>query len=304
MMPSHASKHTTHRLSRGDRLFYIAVDILMAALLIVVLYPLIYVVSSSFSAPNAVLNGQVVFLPVDPNVEGYRAVMQYPMVLDGYRNSIAYTILGTLINVSLTMMCAYGLSRKNLPLRNLFMFLFTFTMYFSGGLIPNYLLMRDLRLIDTIFAIILPGAISTYNMIIARTFIQSSIPSEMLEAARVDGCSDARYFFQMVLPLSKAILAVISLYYAVGHWNAWFDAFIYLNTREKYPLQLILREILISNQLDNSLSMDADARRKMQGMVDLMKYSLIVISSLPVMFLYPLVQKYFIKGVMIGSLKG
>ena len=303
-MPSHASKHTTHRLSRGDRLFYIAVDILMAALLIVVLYPLIYVVSSSFSAPNAVLNGQVVFLPVDPNVEGYRAVMQYPMVLDGYRNSIAYTILGTLINVSLTMMCAYGLSRKNLPLRNLFMFLFTFTMYFSGGLIPNYLLMRDLRLIDTIFAIILPGAISTYNMIIARTFIQSSIPSEMLEAARVDGCSDARYFFQMVLPLSKAILAVISLYYAVGHWNAWFDAFIYLNTREKYPLQLILREILISNQLDNSLSMDADARRKMQGMVDLMKYSLIVISSLPVMFLYPLVQKYFIKGVMIGSLKG
>lgn len=303
-MPSHASKHTTHRLSRGDRLFYIAVDILMAALLIVVLYPLIYVVSSSFSAPNAVLNGQVVFLPVDPSVEGYRAVMQYPMVLDGYRNSIAYTILGTLINVSLTMMCAYGLSRKNLPLRNLFMFLFTFTMYFSGGLIPNYLLMRDLRLIDTIFAIILPGAISTYNMIIARTFIQSSIPSEMLEAARVDGCSDARYFFQMVLPLSKAILAVISLYYAVGHWNAWFDAFIYLNTREKYPLQLILREILISNQLDNSLSMDADARRKMQGMVDLMKYSLIVISSLPVMFLYPLVQKYFIKGVMIGSLKG
>ncbi len=303
-MLSHASKHTTHRLCRGDRFFYIAVDILMAALLIVVLYPLIYVVSSSFSAPNAVLNGQVVFLPVDPSVEGYKAVLQYPMVLEGYRNSIVYTILGTLINVSLTMMCAYGLSRKNLPLRNLFMFLFTFTMYFSGGLIPNYLLMRDLRLIDTIFAIILPGAISTYNMIIARTFIQSSIPSEMLEAARVDGCSDARYFFQMVLPLSKAILAVISLYYAVGHWNAWFDAFIYLNTREKYPLQLILREILISNQLDNNLSMDADARRKMQGMVDLMKYSLIVISSLPVMCLYPLVQKYFIKGVMIGSLKG
>ena len=184
------------------------------------------------------------------------------------------------------------------------MFLFTFTMYFSGGLIPNYLLMRDLHLIDTLFAIILPGAISTYNMIIARTFIQSSIPQEMLEAARVDGCSDARYFFQMVLPLSKAIIAVIALYYAVGHWNAWFDAFIYLNTREKYPLQLILREILVSNQLDNNLSMDADARRKMQGMVDLMKYSLIVISSVPVMCLYPLVQKYFIKGVMIGSLKG
>lgn len=303
-MLRYASKHKTHRSSRGDRLFYLLVNILMAAILLVVLYPLIYVVSSSFSSPNAVLNGRVVLLPVDPSIEGYKSVLQYPMVLDGYRNSIIYTVLGTLINVSLTMMCAYGLSRKNLPLRNFFMFLFTFTMYFSGGLIPSYLLMRDLRLIDTLFAIILPGAISTYNMIIARTFIQSNIPNDMLEAARVDGCSDARYFFKMVLPLSKAILAVISLYYAVGHWNAWFDAFIYLNTREKYPLQLILREILISNQLDNNLSMDADARRKMQGMVDLMKYSLIVISSLPVMCLYPLVQKYFIKGVMIGSLKG
>lgn len=291
-------------LSKGDRSFYFAVNILMGFVLAIVLYPLIYVVSSSFSSPQAVLNGRVFFLPVEPSIEGYKIVLQYPMVLGGYANSIIYTMIGTSINVALTMVTAYGLSRKNLPFRNFFMFLFTFTMYFGGGLIPSYLLMRDLHLIDTIFAIILPGAISTYNMIITRTFIQTSIPQEMFEASRVDGCSDTRYFFQMVLPLSKAILAVIALYYAVGHWNAWFDAFIYLNTREKYPLQLILREILVSSQLDSNLSLDADTRRKMQGMVDLMKYALIVISSLPVMCLYPLVQKYFIKGVMIGSLKG
>ncbi|NLB91652.1 MAG: carbohydrate ABC transporter permease [Clostridiales bacterium] len=290
--------------TKGDRLFYQIVNIIAGLVLIVILYPLIYIVSSSFSSPNAVLSGKVIFLPVEPSLEGYKAVLQYPAVLTGYVNSIVYMAIGTSINVSLTMMCAYGLSRNDMPFRNFFMFLFTFTMYFSGGLIPNYILMRDLNLINHFLAIILPGAISVYNMIIARTFIQNTIPKEMLEAAKMDGCSDIRYFFQMLLPLSKAILAVITLYYAVGHWNAWFDAFIYLNDREKYPLQLVLREILISNQVDNSLSLDADARKKMQGMVDLMKYSLIVISSLPIMCIYPFVQKYFTQGVMIGSLKG
>ena len=288
----------------GDRLFYALVNLLMGLVLLSVLYPLVYVVSSSFSSPNAILGGRVVLLPVEPSVEGYKTVFQYPIVLTGYLNALLYMALGTVVNVALTMMCAYGLSRRELPFRGFFMFLFTFTMYFGGGLIPSYILMRDLGLIDNILAVILPGAISTYNMIIARTFIQNTIPTEMLEAARVDGCSDARYFFQMVLPLSQAILAVIALYYAVGHWNAWFDAFIYLNDRGKYPLQLVLREILIANQVDADLSLDADARRKMQGMADLMKYSLIVISSAPVMCLYPLVQRYFIQGVMIGSLKG
>lgn len=303
-MVSVKRKPAPRRGPAGDRLFYALVNLLMGLVLLSVLYPLVYVVSSSFSSPNAILGGRVVLLPVEPSVEGYKTVFQYPIVLTGYLNALLYMALGTVVNVALTMMCAYGLSRRELPFRGFFMFLFTFTMYFGGGLIPSYILMRDLGLIDNILAVILPGAISTYNMIIARTFIQNTIPTEMLEAARVDGCSDARYFFQMVLPLSQAILAVIALYYAVGHWNAWFDAFIYLNDRGKYPLQLVLREILIANQVDADLSLDADARRKMQGMADLMKYSLIVISSAPVMCLYPLVQRYFIQGVMIGSLKG
>ncbi|NLG25337.1 MAG: carbohydrate ABC transporter permease [Clostridiales bacterium] len=293
-----------HAGPSGDRLFYALVNALMGLVLIAVLYPLVYVVSSSFSSPAAILGGKVVLLPVEIGVAGYQAVFRYPIVLTGYLNALMYMALGTTINVALTMTCAYGLSRRELPLRGLFMFLFAFTMYFGGGLIPSYILMRDLGLIDRVMAVILPGAISTYNMIIARTFIQSTIPGEMLEAARVDGCSDVRYFFQLVLPLSKAIIAVIALYYAVGHWNAWFDAFIYLNDRNKYPLQLVLREILIANQVDVDLSLDADTRRRMQGMADLMKYSLIVISSAPVMCLYPLVQRYFIQGVMIGSLKG
>jgi multiple sugar transport system permease protein/putative aldouronate transport system permease protein len=293
-----------NNVPKSDRVFYTHVNAAMAIALVVVLYPLIYVLSSSFSSTEAILGGKVILWPVQPGVDGYRTVFQYSTVLTGYRNTAVYTTLGTLVNVCLTMVCAYPLSRKDLPFRGFFMFLFTFTMYFGGGLIPNYILMRDLNLIDRVPAVIVPGAISVYNMIIARTFIQNTIPSEMLEAARVDGCSDARYFFRMVLPLSKAIIAVIALYYAVGHWNAWFDAFIYLNSRELYPLQLVLREVLIANQVNTDLILDADRRLKMQGMADLMKFSLIVVSSVPVMCLYPLAQKYFIRGVMIGSLKG
>lgn len=291
-------------LSSGDRVFYGLVNLFALVMFLVVLYPLIYVVSSSFSSPAAVLGGKVVFFPVDFSLEGYKAVFAYKDVLTGYGNAFLYTILGTIINVIMTMICAYPLARKTLPFRNFFMFLFTFTMFFGGGLIPSYILLRDLRMINTIWAIVVPGAISVYNMIIARTYIQTSIPGEMLEAAQVDGCSDARYFFQMVLPLSKAMIAVIALYYAVGHWNGWFNAFIYLNDREKYPLQLILREILISNTIDPDQTVDPELLQKMRGISDLLKYALIVVSSAPVMLLYPFAQKYFIQGVMIGSLKG
>lgn len=291
-------------LSSGDRVFYGLVNLFALVMFLVVLYPLIYVVSSSFSSPAAVLSGKVVLFPVDFSLEGYKTVFGYKDVLTGYINTIFYTILGTAINVIMTLICAYPLARKTLPFRNFFMFLFTFTMFFGGGLIPSYLLMRDLCMIDTIWAIVVPGAISVYNMIIARTYIQTSIPGEMLEAAQVDGCSDARYFFQMVLPLSKAMIAVIALYYAVGHWNGWFNAFIYLNDRGKYPLQLFLREILISNTIDPDQTMDPELLQKMRGMSDLLKYALIVVSSAPVMLLYPFAQKYFIQGVMIGSLKG
>ena len=291
-------------VSNGDRVFYATINIIAVLILIIIAYPLIYVLSASFSSPRAVLSGSVVFFPVEFGFEGYHAVFQYRDVVTGYMNSILYTAAGTTINVSMTFICAYPLARKTLPFRNFFMFLFTFTMFFSGGLIPTYILIRQLNMIDTIYAMIIPGAISVYNMIITRTYIQNSIPGEMLEAAQVDGCNDIRYFFQMVLPLSKAIIAVIALYYAVGHWNSWFNAFIYLNSRSKYPLQLILREILIANTFDADRTVDPELLRKMQGMADLLKYSLIVIASAPMLMLYPFAQKYFIRGVMIGSLKG
>ena len=303
-MITRSTRRPRIQLSTGDRVFYFLVNLFALFMFVVVLYPLIYVVSSSFSSPDAVLSGKVVFLPVEFSLEGYKTVFGYQDVLTGYMNTILYTVLGTTINIIMTLICAYPLARKTLPFRNFFMFLFTFTMFFGGGLIPSYLLMRDLHMINTIWAIVIPGAISVYNMIIARTYMQTSIPGEMLEAAQVDGCSDARYFFQMVLPLSKAMIAVIALYYAVGHWNGWFNAFIYLNDRGKYPLQLFLRESLIANTFDPDSTMDPELLQKMRGMSDLLKYSLIVVSSAPVMLLYPFAQKYFIKGVMIGSLKG
>ena len=290
--------------SREDRAFYLIVNLLMALILIVVLYPLIYVVSSSFSDGHAVRNGKVLLWPVGFSLDGYRMVFQFDTVISGYLNSFKYMIVGTLINVAMTMLCAYPLARRTLPFRNAFMFLFTFTMYFGGGLIPTYLMVRSLGMLNSMWALVIPGAISVYNMIITRTFIQNSIPHEMLEASQIDGCNDAQFFFRMVLPLSKAILAVITLYYAVAHWNGWFDAFIYLSDRDMYPLQLILRDILIVSNIDTTAIDDPDLIERMEYTRDLVKYALIVVASVPMMMLYPFVQKYFIKGVMVGSLKG
>ena len=285
--------------SREDRAFYLIVNVLMALVLIIVLYPLIYVVSSSFSDGHAVRNGKVLF-----SLDGYRTVFQFDTVISGYLNSFKYMIVGTLVNVALTMVCAYPLARRTLPFRNGIMFLFSFTMYFGGGLIPSYLMVRSLGMLNTMWALIVPGAISVYNMIITRTFIQNNIPVEMLEASQIDGCNDLQFMVRMVLPLSKAILAVITLYYAVGHWNGWFDAFIYLNDRDLYPLQLILRDILIVSNIDPTTIDDPDLIERLEYTRDLVKYALIVVSSVPMMLLYPFVQKYFIRGVMIGSLKG
>ena len=248
--------------------------------------------------------GKVTLWPVDFSLRGYQAVFEYKSVFIGYRNTIFYTVVGTLINVAMTMLAAYALARKTLPGRGFFTFLFTFTMMFNGGLIPNYILMKDLHIINTVWAILLPGAISAYNLVVTRTFIQNTIPDDLLEAAQIDGCSDTQFFFQFVLPLSKAVMAVITLYYAVTHWNAYFKAFIYLNDRSLYPLQIYLREILIMNSMDTESIMDPDQMEAMQGMADLLKYSLIVVSTAPILCIYPFLQRYFIKGVMIGSLKG
>ena len=290
--------------SREDRAFYLIVNVLMALVLIIVLYPLIYVVSSSFSDGHAVRNGKVLLWPVGFSLDGYRTVFQFDTVISGYLNSFKYMIVGTLVNVALTMVCAYPLASRTLPFRNGIMFLFSFTMYFGGGLIPSYLMVRSLGMLNTMWALIVPGAISVYNMIITRTFIQNNIPVEMLEASQIDGCNDLQFLVRMVLPLSKAILAVITLYYAVGHWNGWFDAFIYLNDRDLYPLQLILRDILIVSSIDPTTIDDPDLIERLEYTRDLVKYALIVVSSVPMMLLYPFVQKYFIRGVMIGSLKG
>ena len=292
------------KISIEDKLLFNITNICLWLLLLIIAYPLIYMISSSFSSGRAVTAGRVFLWPVEPTLDGYRAVFSYRSVITGYRNTIIYTVVGTSLNVMMTLMAAFPLARKNFQERKLYMTLFVITMFFSGGLIPSYILIVQLKLINSMWAIILPGAISTYNMIITRTFFTSTIPGELEEAARIDGCDDFRFFFTILLPLSKAIIAVIALFYGVGHWNAWFGAMLYLRNPAMRPLQLVLREILVAAQFDTSQITDPELFEKLTFMADLMKYSLIIISSAPVIAIYPFVQKYFIKGVMIGSLKG
>lgn len=298
-----ASVHRKPRISTGDKVFYTIAYTTLTFFALLVLYPLIYILSASFSSPSAVSAGKVVLLPVEPSLRGYTEVFSYGPLLTGYRNTIFYTVVGTAINISMTMCAAFGLTRKNVPGVRVLTFMFMFTMLFSGGLIPTYLLMKDLNFINKIWVMLIPGAISVQNMIIARTFIQTSIPAELNDAATIDGCTEFTYFFKILLPLSKTIIAVLTLYYAVGHWNSYFSAMIYLRNKKLFPLQIVLREILILNQIDLSM-LDPEMEEQFRGMEDLLKYSLIVISTVPIMCVYPFVQKYFVKGVMIGSLKG
>ncbi|HML47578.1 MAG TPA: carbohydrate ABC transporter permease [Clostridia bacterium] len=291
------------RLPASDRVYYAVTGVILTVLFLLVLYPLVYILSASFSSPAAVSTGKVVLWPVDVSLRGYRAVFEYKTVGIGYRNTAFYTVAGTFINVVMTMICAYPLARKTLPGRSWLMLLFSFTMIFSGGMIPTYILMQRLSLLNTVWVMILPGAISVTNMIIARTFIVG-IPSDLLEASQIDGCSDFMYFLKVVLPLSKAVLAVIALYYAVGHWNAYFNAFLYLTNQKLFPLQLFLREVLVMNQVDPQMLIDPEMQEAMQGMQDLLKYSLIVVATVPILCVYPFAQRYFVQGVMIGSLKG
>lgn len=288
----------------GDRLFDLFTRLFLAVILIVVLWPLIFIVSSSFSSKEAVMAGRVFLLPVDFSLEGYQAVFKTNDVIIGYRNTIFYTLFGTLLNVALTMSAAYSLSRRDMPCRKFFMLVFTFTMIFSGGMIPTYIVVNNLGLLNSPLALIIPGAISVYNLIITRTFLETSIPGDLLEAAMIDGCDDFGYFFKILLPLSKSVIAVITLYYAVAHWNSYFNAFLYITDSKLYPLQLVLRNILIANQMDSAMMTDFDTMTSKQGLADLLKYSLIVVSSVPVLIIYPFVQKHFTKGVMIGAVKG
>jgi putative aldouronate transport system permease protein len=297
-------QHPTRiREAGNDRLFLFGVYAFLLLIFLLVLYPLVYVVSSSLSSPTAVSSGRVWLWPVDFSLRGYQVAFSNPQIITGYGNSLYYTFFGTLISVIATVLVAYPLSRRGLYGRNAIMLFITFTMIFSGGLIPTYLVVKNLGMLDTRWALIIPQAVAAWQVIIARTFFQVTIPEELAEAAALDGCSDLRFLWSVVLPLSKPIIAVLVLMYAVGQWNAYFDALLYLKSDELQPLQLVLRSILILNTTTSG-SMEASVMIERQQMADLLKYSLIVVGSLPVLLIYPFAQRYFVRGMLIGSIKG
>lgn len=290
--------------SKNDKVFFTFVTLILVFLCLIVLYPIIYVISASFSSSSAVTEGKVWIFPVNFTVEAYKAVFRYKDIWIGYRNTIFYTLFGTCVNVMMAMICAYPMSRKDLPGKNVFSFFFAFTMLFSGGMIPNYLLVKNLGMLNSPLAVIIPGAMSVYNMIVAKNFIQTNIPNELLEAAKIDGCSDIRFFFSIVLPLSKAIMAVLALWHAVGHWNSYFNAFLYITNKNLYPLQVFLKEILVQSNIDTEIIGNVADAVAMQNLKQLLKYAIIVVSTVPLFSFYPFFQKYFVKGVTVGSVKG
>lgn len=247
-----AIQNQKNKIKSSDAVFNAGIDLLLIICLLIVALPLIYITSASFSSPSAVVSGKVWLLPVDFSLEGYKAVFKNSKILTGYGNTIFYTVVGTAVNVVFTVMAAYPISRKDMPGRNIFAFMFTFTMVFSGGLIPTYLLHMKLGTLNTRWMMILPTVIGVWNLMLARNYFQNSVSPELLEAAQIDGCNDIQYLIKVLLPLSKPILAVLVLFYAVEHWNAFFNAFIYLNDQKLMPLQVILREILVANQVDPS----------------------------------------------------
>lgn len=290
-------------LFSNDKLFDAAVNLFSVLTILIVLYPLLFVLSASFSDPDLVLRGKVLLFPKGITLEPYKMVLENEKIWIGYRNTIIYTVLGTTINVVLTIMLAYPLSRKDMPLRRPITLFVIFTMYFNGGMIPTYLLVRDLGIYNTIWAIIIPGAITTYNFIVAKTFFENSIPHELYESAMIDGSSNIRTLVSIVLPISTSIIAVLILFYAVAHWNSYFSALIYLRNEDLYPLQIVLRDILLLGQTEQMGTNDIGMGDKIK-MAEGIKYSVIVVSSLPILVLYPFVQKHFVKGVMIGAIKG
>jgi len=291
----------------ADRVFLTVNSALLWVVLIAVAYPLVFVISASLSNPDAVHRGEMLLFPKGITLEGYTRVFENSEIWMGYRNTTMYTVLGTLINLGVTLPCAYALSRKDFVGRNVLTFFFTLTMFFSGGIIPLYLVVRSLGLTNTIWSMVLPNAAAMWYIIIARTYFQSTIPEQLLDASRMDGCTNARFFWSIVLPLSSPIVAVLALFYGVGHWNAFFNALIFISRRDLMPLQLILREILIVGEMGASEMMsldDAEAIAQMARIADLVRYTVMIVASVPVMIAYPFVQRYFTKGIMIGAIKG
>lgn len=293
----------------SDRIFNIIIYLIVIIVLIVVLYPLVYIISASISSPTAVNSGKMWLFPKDITFEGYQIIFKNKDIWNGYLNTIIYTLVGTMVNLIFTIPAGYALSRRELPGRNVIMKFILVTMFISGGLIPSYLLITGLGLKNSMWALILPGAVSVYNLIVVRTYFQSNVPEELIESAIIDGASVFRIFFEIVLPLSKPILAVMALFYGIGHWNQYFGALLYIDDRKKYPLQMILREILVIQDMSSNPNMSISGEMaqflySQQQLAQVIKYGVMIVSTLPIILIYPFLQKYFVKGVMIGSIKG
>ncbi len=292
----------TIRQTNSDTIFDLFNVILMTVIFLVIAYPLYFIVIASISDPNLVNTGKVIFTPKGLMFDGYDRIFKMPRIWMGYRNTIVYTIVGTSISVVCTITGGYALSQDSLPGKNIFIALITFSMFFSGGLIPTYLLIQKLGILDSIWAMTLPGAVSVWNLLIARTFFRSNLPDELHEAAKIDGASQLGFFFTIALPLTKALTAIMVLFYFVGYWNEFFRAIVFLKSPEKDPLQMVLRDILI---IGTSNEMTADIRDRIlqQKTAELVKYGVIIVSTLPLILIYPFVQKFFIQGVLVGSIK-
>ncbi|NMB98390.1 MAG: carbohydrate ABC transporter permease [Clostridiaceae bacterium] len=287
-----------------DVVFDVVNHILLTIVLLIIIYPLYFVVIASISSPLEVLNGNVFLTPKDFNLDAYKMIFRDSEILTGYRNTIFYTVTGTFINLFMTIFAAYPLSRKDWVGRKFFTYMLAFTMFFSGGLIPTYILISKLKMINTVWAMLIPGAVSVWNVIIMRTYFNSSIPDSLTEAAFVDGCSNIKLLFRIIIPLSRPVIAVMVLFYGVGHWNSFFSALIYINSRELFPLQLVLRELLIQNQFSEEMLIGEETMLQRQLMAESIKYGLIIVASAPIIAIYPLIQKHFVKGIMVGSIKG
>ena len=297
--------HTGHRVRRQGRdvVFDAILYCICTVLLLIILYPLWFIVIASFSDPSAVAGGHVWVWPVGFTLDGYDELLKQPKVWLGYRNTIAYTVAGTLIGLAVNIPAAYALSRKDLWGRKGLMGLYVFTMFFSGGLIPIFLTVQQAGLYNTFWVLVLPFSVSAYNIIVARTFFETSLPPDLWDAAQIDGCGNLRFFFTMALPLSKAVISVIALWTAVGQWNSYFNALIYIRDENLYPLQLIMRNILITNQNFAALGTGEAAMIAMRR-ANLVRYAMIIVATVPIMCVYPFIQKYFDQGVMIGAVKG
>ncbi len=303
-MTSYESNINRVNESAVDRIFMLGNTAFLSIITVIILLPLVFIVAASFSSAEAVIAGRVTLWPVDFSLLGYETIFEHKKVWNGFANSLFYTFFGTIFNVFMTIIAAYPLSRQDLIGRRVITIAFVFTMLFSGGLIPTYMVVRDLGLLNTRWAMILPTGIGPFNLLITITFFRTTIPPELIEAARIDGASDFRSFRSIILPLARPIIAVLALFYAVNtHWNTYFQALIYLKDQELFPLQIVLREILIQNSIDASMLIDIEDLVAREGLRELLKYSLIVVASVPVMIIYPFVQKHFVKGMMIGSVK-